>query len=238
MARLEGKVAIITGGGTGIGRATAELFCAEGGRVVICGRREQPLANTADLIRERGGQVRVVGADQSTPEACEEVVRAATDAFGPPTVLVNNAGVFDVKGRVHETSPEGWDRMMAINLRGPFLMTRAVIPAMRESGGGSIVNVGSILAHVAIPGASAYNASKAGLVMLTRSTAIDYAALDRALRRLAEIDPRSEQVVELRFFGGLTVEEAAEVLGVSPRTVKQDWRAAKAWLAHELSGGG
>lgn len=174
--RLEGKVAIITGGGTGIGRAVAELFCRESARVVITGRREKPLDNTAELIREQGGQVRVVTADVAEPEACAAVVKTATDAFGPPTVLVNNAGIFEARTRVHETSLEAWNEMIAINLTGPFLMTRAIIPTMLEAGGGSVVNVGSILSEVAIPCAAAYNASKGGLLMLTRSTAMDYAS--------------------------------------------------------------
>jgi NAD(P)-dependent dehydrogenase (short-subunit alcohol dehydrogenase family) len=172
--RLDRKIAIITGGGTGIGRATAGLFCREGARVVITGRRERLLDETAELIREEGGHVRVFAADVADPDACDEVVKATTDSFGPPTVLVNNAGIFEARTRIHEMTAEAWNRMIAVNLTGPFLMTRAVIPSMLAAGGGSIVNIGSILSEVAIPCAAAYSASKGGLLMLTRSTAMDY----------------------------------------------------------------
>lgn len=176
MARLADKVAIITGGGSGIGRATAALFAAEGARVVITGRREPPLAETAESIRTRGGAVHTVVADVADASACERVVAETQRVFGSPHILVNNAGIFEARGPLHETTPEAWDHMMAVNLRGPFLMTRAVIPLMLAQGGGAIVNVGSILSQVAIPNAAAYNASKGGLLMLTRSTAVEYAA--------------------------------------------------------------
>jgi NAD(P)-dependent dehydrogenase (short-subunit alcohol dehydrogenase family) len=176
MPRLEGKIAVITGGGSGIGRAVAVLFADEGARVVITGRCEGPLKETAQAIVTQGGEVETAIADVADEAACEMVAGAAREAFGAPTVLVNNAGVFERGGRVDEMPLDEWDRTLAINLRGPLLMMRALIPGMLEAGGGSIVNIGSMLAEVAIPGASAYAASKGGLLMLTRSVALDLAA--------------------------------------------------------------
>lgn len=176
MPRLTGKTALITGGGSGIGRATARLFAAEGARVVVAGRRHGPLEAVVDEIRAAGGQGVAAVADLTDSAGIEAVVADTVRAFGIPNVLVNNAGLFEARGRLHETSPEAFNQSLAVNLRAPFLLMRAIVPLMLTAGGGSIVNVGSNLAQFAIPNASAYCAAKGGLLMLTRAAAMDYAA--------------------------------------------------------------
>lgn len=162
------RAAIVTGAGTGIGEAVARRLGADGYGVTLVGRRVQPLeAVAADL-----DAAVVVSADVGAQDEAERVVAAAVERFGAVDVLVNNAGVGD-SGPALEETPETWDETLRINLTGAFLMARAALPQLIERRG-SIVNVSSINGLVAGPGWTSYCASKAGLVMLTRSLAVDY----------------------------------------------------------------
>jgi len=175
VARLDGKVAFITGAGTGIGRACAELFAREGAHVALSGRRREPLDAAAAVITAAGGQALVVPCDVSQAAQVEQGIAATMEHFGRLDIAVNNAGALHV-ATAADTSEAEWDRLMAINLKGPFLVSREAVKQMRRSGGGSIVNIGSVLGLVAMPKRAAYAASKGGLVLLTKAMAIDHAA--------------------------------------------------------------
>ena len=142
MTDLRDKTAIVTGGGSGIGEATAKALAAQGVNVVICGRREASLARVAGDIRSAGGIVHPVAADVSQEAEVERVVSTALEAFGTVHILINNAGI-DASGGLHDYDVGAWDKVMAVNLRGPFLMSRAVLPRMRQQAQGHIINISS-----------------------------------------------------------------------------------------------
>lgn len=169
--QLEGKVALITGGGTGIGAAIARRFVAEGARVCIAGRRQEMLEEVAGSLPE--GTVTVFVGDVSDECAPGEMVTAALGINGRLDVLVNNAGVSTANTVVDMELAE-WRKVIDTNLTGPFLTMKAAIPHMIEAGGGSIINVSSLAGVVAVPGSAGYCASKAGLIHLTRQVAYDF----------------------------------------------------------------
>ena len=169
MGRLDGKVALITGAAMGIGAGIAEVFRAEGAHLVLVDVDEAALAGTA----ERLGARTVVG-DVSQATTGSAAVAACLQIHGRVDVLINNAAVLRT-ARLHELSEEDWDLVLDVSLKGPFLMTKAVIPAMLEAGGGAIVNVASISSLIVLPEHAAYCAAKGGLVQLTRQAALEYA---------------------------------------------------------------
>ena len=175
MKRLEGKVAVITGGNAGIGEAVAKRFASEGASVVVTGRRQQELDRVVKIIRQNNGKALAVVGSVTDEAHAQEVVRKAVDSFGRIDILVNNAGIGDFGKRLHEIDDATWNTVFDINLTGVFRMTRAVVPQMLKQGAGSIVNISSVASLVGIPGLSAYAASKGGLDALTRALAIDYA---------------------------------------------------------------
>lgn len=170
--RLEGKVAIITGGASGIGRAATVLFAREGARVVIGDVDEGGMAETAAAARDGAGEVVAVRADVSEPESARALVAAAVERFGRLDVLYNNAAISrDVPASV--MSEEDWEATFAVNVRGTFLCTKYALPVMVEAGGGSVITTGSCVAMAAM-GGSAYSASKGAVIAFTRSVAADY----------------------------------------------------------------
>jgi NAD(P)-dependent dehydrogenase (short-subunit alcohol dehydrogenase family) len=175
--RLAGKVALITGAGSGMGRAAAELFAREGARVVVCDLADEPGKATVDAVRAVGGEATFVRADVSQWNDCVAMVRTAVDAYGGLHVVYNNAGIFPADdGGVLDTPEPTWDRVMNVNLKGVWLGCKAAIPALRASGGGSIVNVASFVALVGAATAQiAYTASKGGVLAMTRELAVEYA---------------------------------------------------------------
>jgi len=170
--RLVGKVAIITGGGTGIGRATAEAFVSEGADVLVVGRREQPLK---DLANAHDGRVKYFQADLSKRENAKAVIDYALEIFGRLDVLVNNAGAVTAKPLSVMTDDE-IDQMFAINVTGLLALSREAIPAL-ENSKGSIVNISSVAAQSAVPGMSAYGATKAGVDRLSKILAVELGPL-------------------------------------------------------------
>jgi NAD(P)-dependent dehydrogenase (short-subunit alcohol dehydrogenase family) len=175
MGQLEGKVAVITGAASGIGRATARLFAAEGARVALGDWQAGPLEALAGEIRDGGGQVVARPADVSRRDEAQALVRAAADAFGGLDVAVNNAGIGLYNTTLEATAEDDWDRIMAVNLKGVYLVSQAAIPLLRARGGGSIVNVASVHAVATQEGIAAYAASKGGVLALTRAMAMDLA---------------------------------------------------------------
>jgi NAD(P)-dependent dehydrogenase (short-subunit alcohol dehydrogenase family) len=177
MGRLDGKVSLITGAASGMGRVAAGLFASEGSKVVLCDVAEEAGERSVEEIRDSGGEAAFVRSDVSRAADAEAMVRFAVETFGGLHVLYNNAGVFlaDDGGTV-ETPEDVWDRVIAINLKGVWLGCRYGIPAMLESGGGSIINVASF---VALMGAAtpqiAYTATKGGVLSMTREIAVEYA---------------------------------------------------------------
>ncbi len=170
---LQGRVAVITGGGTGIGRACAELFAAEGARIVIAGRREGPLSETASAVRARGGTSVACPTDVTDPAAVGRLYDAAEKAFGRLDILLCCAGVF-VSGRESQDFPvEEWDRVMGINFRGTMLCVTGAVPRLKKGGGGVIISVSSVSGRVAQRMQTPYNVSKAAVEMMSKCMALE-----------------------------------------------------------------
>jgi NAD(P)-dependent dehydrogenase (short-subunit alcohol dehydrogenase family) len=171
--RLAGKVCLITGAGSGIGRASAVAFAAEGAEVAVADI--DLLAATATVSTIGSGQAAAFRVDVTDPDDCERLSTEVLARFGRIDVLFNNAGIAGV-GKLHETSVELWDRVMAVNLRGVFLIARAVLPAMMEVGRGSIINMSSTIAEIGLADRASYAASKGAVLALTRQMQADYAS--------------------------------------------------------------
>ena len=173
-ARLAGKLALITGAGTGIGKAIGLAFAAEGAKVAVMGRRVEKLREVVDEIGKSGGEAVAVAGDVAKAADAARAVREVVEKLGGLNVLVNNAGMLSAK-TVEQVPEEEWDRVMAINVKGPFLMSRAALPEFRKAGGGAIVNIGSILGLIAMKDRAAYCASKGAVTLLTKAMALDHA---------------------------------------------------------------
>jgi meso-butanediol dehydrogenase / (S,S)-butanediol dehydrogenase / diacetyl reductase len=169
--KLDGKVALITGGGTGIGTAIAGRFVADGARICISGRRRELLDQVARSLP--AGSVKTCSGDVSKLDDCRRMVETALEFSGKVDVLVNNAGM-DPPGTIVDIDPELFRRVVEVNLTGPFLMMKAAIPYLVRAGGGSIINIASLAGLRCIPAMPAYCSSKAGLIMLTQQAALDY----------------------------------------------------------------
>jgi NAD(P)-dependent dehydrogenase (short-subunit alcohol dehydrogenase family) len=179
--RLKGKRAVVTGAGSGIGRAAAQRLAAEGAAVFVSDVRGESVEETAKLIADAGGDVGWCACDVGDEGQVADMIRRAVERLGALDTLVMSAGIF-TRGRVHELSLRDWDWVIRVNLTGMFLCARAAIPHMIEAGGGSVVTVGSVSSVVSGRGSSsaAYKVSKAGVLQLARTIAVEYA--DRGIR--------------------------------------------------------
>jgi NAD(P)-dependent dehydrogenase (short-subunit alcohol dehydrogenase family) len=174
--RLDGKVAVITGGGSGFGQAAVLRFAAEGARVVIGDLNEVAARATSDQVPDGADRVAVVVGDVADPAVSARLAQTAVERFGGLTTLVNNAGISQgTQGDTWDIPPERWDQVLEVNLRSVYSCTRAAVPAMLAAGGGSIVSVASIAASVCVGGA-AYAASKGGILSYTRHISHELAA--------------------------------------------------------------
>jgi NAD(P)-dependent dehydrogenase (short-subunit alcohol dehydrogenase family) len=170
--KLSGKVALVTGGNQGIGKGIARALAAEGARLVLVARGADTLHQTADALKRQGTDVLALPADVTDEQQVRQVFAKTLDQFGRLDLLVNNAGAFD-GGPLDELSTEAWDRVLAVNLRAPFLCTREAMRIMKRQGGGRIINIGSISAQRVRPHSAPYSASKHGLWGLTQVTALE-----------------------------------------------------------------
>ena len=173
--RLENKVALISGGARGMGAVEAKLFAEEGAKVIIGDILEEEGRKVEAEINEAGGECVFVSLDVRSEEAWQNAVNEAVSRYGKLDILVNNAGIYRAHN-VEETTSDEWDQVMDINAKGVFLGTKHAIPAMRDAGGGSIVNISSVAGLVGSRATSAYNASQGAVRLLTKSTAIQYAS--------------------------------------------------------------
>lgn len=179
LMKLKNKIALITGAGTGVGKATAFLFAEEGATVIITGRREEILQEAADEAKSKGLNIDYLVNDVSNEEDCKAAVEYTLNNHGQIDILFNNAGVL-YKEITHETTTEQWLNTFNINVRGIYLMSKYTLPHMLERGYGVIVNNSSILGLKASPGFAAYNSSKGAVNQLTKSMALEYA--DKGIR--------------------------------------------------------
>ena len=168
--RLKDKIAIITGGGTGIGLATARAFCQEGAKVILFGRRKEKLEKAVEKL---GGSGIIVQGDMTNNNDLDKLINETLHNFKKIDVLVNNAGLFN-GSPLHEISDSQWDEIMDINIRSVFQLTRRVLPVMLSQKYGSIIHISSILGLIAVPQVAAYNVSKGALNQFSRSIAVEY----------------------------------------------------------------
>jgi len=172
--RFGARVAVVTGGASGIGRATAELFAAEGAAVVVGDRTAEAGASTAAGIRARGGRAHYVHVDVSKGADAARLAREAVETFGGIDILVNAAGIGLPNHSVETTEEDEWDSVLGVNLKGTYLVSKYALPHIRARGGGAVVNISSVQAFTPLRNNAPYAASKGGVLTLSREMAIDY----------------------------------------------------------------
>lgn len=223
---FEGRVALVTGGASGIGRSSALLYAREGANVVVADVDEDRGNETVDLVKESGRRAVFVRAEVSNPDDCRELITRTLEAFGRLDVACNNAGIGGEQNLTADYSEAGWQKVIGVNLSGVFYCMKYEIPAILKTGGGAIVNMASILGQVGFAGAPAYVAAKHGVVGLTRNTALEYAtsgirvnAIGPAfiqtpmISKLEEEPETLKRLVSLHPIGRLgTPEEVAELV--------------------------
>ena len=167
---LNGQVALVTGGSSGLGRAMAEALATSGAKVVVAARRREALDESVAMIEAKGGQAAALIADLAAPEALDDIAQRAAEPFGTITILVNAAGV-NLRQPIDEVDLASWQLTLQLHLGTPFFLSRALVPGMREKGYGRIINLASLQSQRAFPNSAPYGAGKGGIVQLTRAMA-------------------------------------------------------------------
>lgn len=216
--RLSGRVAIITGGTSGIGKATALLFATEGATVVITGRREKLGEAVAVAIKENGGEALFIAADHTRLKDCRRVVDKTLAEYGHVDILFNNAGVV-MGGRAEDTTEEDWHYTLDINVTAVWRMCRLVIPYMRSQGSGIIVNNASDWGVVGARGALVYCVSKGAVVQMTRAMALDYARENIRINAVCPGDTFVERWLEAGYFRGSAPKTRQEIIREAAESV-------------------
>lgn len=233
MGMVEGKVALVTGGGSGIGRKTAELLGREGARVLVCDLEEKGGLETVASLAQAGSEAEFLRVDVSAEDQVEAMVARCLDRFGGLDCAVNNAGIGGPTGGLEAIALDDWNRVLAVNLTGVFLCMKAQIPVMRSAGNGSIVNMASGAGLIATPGLAAYCASKHGVIGITRTAAIENA---QAGVRINAICPGSIDTPMLR--AGMAANPEVEAMILSSMPIgrlgeAEEVAEAAVWLCSE-----
>jgi len=175
MGKIDGKVAIITGATSGIGMATALLFAQEGAKVVVSGRNENRGGNVVKMIKERGGEAILVRTDVGKASDVKNMIKTTVDKYGKLDIIFNNAGIEGVSVDTANYPESVFDEVIAVNLKGVWLGIKYAVPELLKNRGGSIINMSSVAGLVGFAGLSAYNATKGGIIQLTKTAALEYA---------------------------------------------------------------
>jgi NAD(P)-dependent dehydrogenase (short-subunit alcohol dehydrogenase family) len=229
--RFEGKTAFITGAASGIGRATAQAFAAEGARVAITDRGEAALKETAEHLKTAGAEVLTITCDVSQPDQVEAAVAQAVKTFGRIDCAFNNAGVENKATPLAEIELEEWDRILGINLRGMFVCMKHELTQMLKQGGGVIVNTSSGAGIRGVAGGGAYTASKHAILGMTKSAALDYA---KSNIRVNAVLPGNIATPMMDRFTGGDIQKAIDLEPVGRLGKPEEIAAAVLWMCSDL----